>query len=141
MGTAISPTRTVFRNSRSQMPIRTIEVTVMRGMIRNIAVMGCLAAPLGLLGAGTEWSTQKELKVASRIKKEVAKDEALRPSSRNVDVTIRNGVVTLKGMVQTETESQEILGKAESEVIQETPSELINSAFFRFDNQLELGPQ
>ena len=113
----------------------------MRGMIRNIAVMGCLALPLGLLGAGTEWSTQKQLRVASRIKKEVAKDEALRPSSRNVDVTIRNGVVTLKGMVQSETESQEILGKAESEVIQKTPSDLVNSAFFRFDNQLEIAPQ
>jgi BON domain len=113
----------------------------MRGMIRNIAVMGCLALPLGLLGAGTEWNSKKELKVASRIKKEVAKDEALQPSSRNVDVTIRNGVVTLKGMVQSETERQEILGKAESEVIQETPSELINSAFFRFDNQLEVAPQ
>jgi len=108
-------------------------------MICNIAVMGCLALPL--LGAGTEWSTQKELKVASRIKKEVAKDEALQPASRNVDVTIRNGMVTLKGMVRSDTESQEILGKAESELIQKTPSELINSEFFRFDNQLEVGPQ
>jgi osmotically-inducible protein OsmY len=116
-------------------------VIVMRGMIRNIAVMGCLALPLGLLGAGTEWSTQKELKVAARIKKEVAKDEALQPSSRDIDVTIRNGVVTLKGMVRSETESQEILGKAESEVIQKTPPALINSAIFRFDNQLEVAPQ
>ena len=113
----------------------------MRGMIRNIVLMGSLALPLGLLGAGTEWSTQKEIKVAKKIKKKVAKDGALQPSSRNVDVTIRNGVVTLKGMVQSETESQEILGKAESEVIQATPSELINSAFFRFDNQLEVGPR
>jgi hypothetical protein len=113
----------------------------MRGMIRNIAVIGCLALPLGLLGAGTEWSTKKETKVAAKIKKEVAKDDALQPSSRNVDVTIRNGVVTLKGMVRSDTESQEILGKAESEVIQATPSELINSALFRFDNQLEVGPQ
>jgi len=47
----------------------------------------------------------------------------------------------LKGVVQSETESQEILGKAESEVIQATPSELINSAFFRFDNQLEVRPR
>jgi len=110
-------------------------------MIRNVAVIGCLALPFGLLGAGTEWSTQKELKVASRIRKEVAKDDALQPTSRNVDVTIRNGVVTLKGMVHSETESQEILGKAESEVIQKTPSELINAAFFKFDNQLEIAPQ
>jgi len=113
----------------------------MRGMVRNIAVMGCLALPFGLLGAGTEWSTHKELKVAAKIKKEVAKDEALQPSSRNIDVTIRNGTVTLKGMVRSETESQEILGKAESELIQATPSELINSALFKFDNQLEVAPQ
>ena len=113
----------------------------MRGIIRNIAVTGCLALPLSLLGAATEWSTQKEIKVAKKIKKEVAKDEALQPSSRNIDVTIRNGVVTLKGMVRSETESQEILGKAESEVIEETPSELINSALFRFNNQLEVATQ
>jgi len=113
----------------------------MRGMVRNIAVMGCLALPFGLLGAGTEWSTHKELKVAARIKKEVAKDEALQPSSRNVDVTIRNGTVTLKGMVRSETESQEIQAKAEFLVIEETPSELINSAIFKFDNQLEIAPQ
>lgn len=113
----------------------------MRGMIRNLAAIGCLALPLGLLGAGAEWSTQKEIRVAAKIKKEVAKDEALQPSSRNVGVTIRSGVVTLKGMVRSDQESQEILGKAESEVIQATPSELINSAFFKFDNQLEVGPQ
>lgn len=113
----------------------------MRGMTRNIAVMGCLALPFGLLGAGTEWNSQKELEVAAKIKKEVAKDEALQPASRNIDVTIRNGVVTLKGRVRTETESQEILGKAESEVIQQTPSDLINSALFKFDNKLEVARQ
>jgi Flp pilus assembly secretin CpaC len=113
----------------------------MRGMIRNIAVMGCLTLPLGLLGAGVEWSTQKEIKVAAKIKKEVAKDEALQPSSRNIDVTIRNGVVTLKGMVRSDTESQEIEGKAESLVIQDMPSDLINSSAFKFDNQLAVGPQ
>ena len=112
----------------------------MRGMTRNIAVMGCLALPFGLSGAGTEWSAKTELKVVSKIKREVAKDEALAPASRNIDVTIRNGVVTLKGMVRSETESQEILGKAESEVIQKTPSELINSALFKFDNQLQVAP-
>ena len=113
----------------------------MRGLIRNISVMGCLVLPFGLLGAGTEWNSKKELQVAAKIKKEVAKDEALQPTSRNVDVTIRNGVVTLKGRVRSETESQEILGKAESEVTKETPSELINAALFKFDNQLEVAPQ
>jgi hypothetical protein len=116
-------------------------VIAMRGMIRNITALGCFALPFGLLGAGAEWSTQKELKVAARIKKVVAKDDCLQPSSRNVDVTIRNGVVTLKGMVRSDTESQEILGKAESEVTQNMPSEDINSAAFKFDNQLEVAPQ
>jgi hypothetical protein len=45
-------------------------------------------------------------------------------------------VVTLKGMVQSDEESQAILGDAESVVISVTPERLINSLEFTFDNQL-----
>ena len=80
--------------------------------------------------------TKADQRLAAKIKKEVAKDDSLPPSSRNVEVTVRNRVVTLKGMVQSDEESQAVLGDAESVVINVTPDRLIYSLEFRFENQL-----
>jgi hypothetical protein len=110
----------------------------MRGIVRNITVIGCLALPFGLLGADdtTHTGAKADRRLAAKIKQEVAKDDSLLLSSRKVEVTVQNRVVTLKGMVQSDEESQAILGDAESVVISVTPERLINSLEFTFDNQL-----
>jgi BON domain len=98
-------------------------------MLKNIltsVIIGCVVLPLGLFGASespAERSAKAEQELAAKIRKSVAKDASLPPASRNVDVTIENGVVTLKGTVQSDAESQAIQGKAESVVIQETHHE------------------
>jgi hypothetical protein len=109
--------------------------------IRNIAIVGCLAMPFALASrSSTKGDSAKEVKatreLARKIQKAVAKDQGLQPSSRNIDVTIQNSIVTLKGTVQSDEESQAILGKAESLVNQNTPDELINAPEMTFDNEL-----
>jgi hypothetical protein len=110
----------------------------MRGFVCIITVIGSLALPFGLLGADrtSQDATKADRRLAAKIKKEVAKDDSLPPSSRNVEVTVQNRIVTLKGTVQSDEESQAILGDAESVAINVTPDRLINSIEFRFDNQL-----
>jgi hypothetical protein len=51
-------------------------------------------------------------------------------------VTIRNGIVTLKGVVQSDEESQAIQADAEAIVINDMPVELINSREAEVENQL-----
>ena len=122
----------------------------MRKTIRNVTVIGCLTLPLGLFGSADKASeargdTSKETKahrdLAAKIKKEVAKDDALQPSSREISVTVSNDMVTLQGTVQSDTESQEIQAKAESMVIQDTQWERVNSGGVEVDNRLVVAPQ
>jgi hypothetical protein len=94
--------------------------------IRTSVVIGCVVLPLGLFASSespAERSAKAEQDLAAKIRKSVAKDESLPPAARNVDVTVQNGVVTLKGTVQSDEQSQAIQGKAESVVIQETHHE------------------
>jgi len=102
------------------------EVNLMLKNCRTSVIIGCVVVPLGLFGSSqspAERSAKAEQELAAKIRKSVAKDASLPPASRNVDVTIENGVVTLKGTVQSDAESQAIQGKAESVVIQETHHE------------------
>jgi hypothetical protein len=112
----------------------------MSNNIRKIAVIACLALPFGLLGSSTH-DTSLSPNLAKKIKKAVAKDQGLQPASRNVEVTVEKNVVTLKGTVQSEVDSQAVLGTAEDLVIQDTPSQLINSGEFQIENQLVVAPQ
>jgi hypothetical protein len=112
-------------------------------MLKNIqtaVIIGCVGWPLALLGSSesyAERSAQAEQELAAKIRKSVAKDASLPPASRNVDVTVQNGLVTLKGTVQSDAESQAIQGKAESMVIQETHHEkAADSPRVRVANQL-----
>jgi hypothetical protein len=94
--------------------------------IRTCVIICCVALPLRLFGSSessAERSAQAEQELAAKIRKSVAKDASLPPASRNVDVTVQNGLVTLKGTVQSDAERQAIQGKAESVVIQETHHE------------------
>ncbi len=94
--------------------------------------------PFGLFAADevAPKGIKSERHLAERIQKEIARDDSLRPESRKVQATVQNGVITLRGAVQSDEESQAVLGDAESVLIHETPSRLINSRKFRFDNQL-----
>jgi osmotically-inducible protein OsmY len=123
----------------------------MRKTIRNVTIIGCLTLlPVGLFGSADQASagrgdTSKETKahrdLAAKIKKEVAKDDALQPSSREINVTVVNDVVTLQGTVQSDTESQEIQAKAESLAIQDTQWDRVNSKEVEIANELVVAPQ
>ena len=117
----------------------------MRKIVRTIAIISCFTLPLGLFGSsdntGSETSAKADRKLAEDIQESVAKDDSLHPSSRKIEVTVRNGVFVLNGIVQSDAESQEIQGRAESEVIQHTPDELIATVNRKIDNELVVAPQ
>ena len=124
----------------------------MRASTRKIiVVVGCLALPLGLLrsseraGEAQDKTAQKKMtaqdKLAAKIQKAVSHDESLQPSSRDIEVTDQNDVITLKGTVQSDVDSQVIRGKAESLAIQEMPEDRINSGEFKIANELVVTPQ
>jgi len=109
-----------------------------------IAIIG-LTLPFGLFGASenknAERTEKTDQELASKIQKAVSKDSSLSPSSREVQVTVQNGMVTLVGTVQSEAERQAIQGKAESLATQQTPDELIaNSSGVKVDNKLVVAP-
>lgn len=107
--------------------------------IRIIVIVGT-ALPLGLFGASekdsAERSAKDDLKLAKKIEEAVSKDRTLTPSSRNVEVTIQNGVVKLSGVVQSDAERESIQAKAESEVVQKTPDAVVAESKVKIDNQL-----
>ena len=118
----------------------------MRKLICSFTILSALALPFGVFGASGDKNGERDPKadreLAAKIRKAVASDEALQPSSRNIDVTIEKGVLTLKGTVQSDEESQAILGKAESLVIQDTPDDRVASSTpVEIDNELAVAPQ
>jgi len=117
----------------------------MRKLVQAVAIIGCLTLPLGVFGSSGNTdsgrSVKADRKIAEDIQESVAKDDSLHPSSRKIEVTVRDGVFILNGIVQSDAESQEIQGKAESEVIQHTPDELIATADIKIDNELVVAPQ
>jgi hypothetical protein len=114
----------------------------MRKAIRNMAIAGCLVLSTALLGASRPPKSkvaQRVMKVARAIQEAVAKDRSLSTAGRNIEVTVEQGVIILKGMVLSDEESQAIQGKAESLVIQATPDWLLqNSRLVEIDNDLEV---
>jgi|KBSMisStaDraftv2_1062788.scaffolds.fasta_scaffold452216_2 osmotically-inducible protein OsmY len=115
----------------------------MRKWIRDLTIVGCLALPMALLGAkrpsraAGSRDAQRVAKVAREIQEAVAKDESLSSAGRNVKVMVERGVIILEGMVMSDAESQAILGKAESFVIQTTPDRQIDrSLLVEIENDL-----
>jgi len=106
--------------------------------IRGIAILGLLALPPVLLASAdpnetrenksSEKQAEADQKLAKRIQKSIAKDNSLQTTSRNVDVSVQNGKVTLKGVVQSDEERQAIQGKAESLMIDKTPDKLVSTS-------------
>ena len=111
--------------------------------IRTIVIVAT-ALPLGLFGASekdsAERSAKDDLKLAKKIEEAVSKDRTLTPSSRNVEVTIQNGVVKLSGVVQSNAERESIQAKAESEVVQKTPDAIVAESKVKIDNELAIAP-
>ncbi|HEV8414090.1 MAG TPA: BON domain-containing protein [Bryobacteraceae bacterium] len=111
--------------------------------IRTIVIVST-ALPLGLFGASekdsAERSAKDDLKLAKKIEEAVSKDRTLTPSSRNVEVTIQNGVVKLSGVVQSAAERESIQAKAESEVVQKTPDAQVAESKVKIDNELAVAP-
>ncbi len=105
--------------------------------IRGIAIIGLLALPPVFASAdpnearenkASEKQAEADQKLAKRIQKSVAKDDSLQPTSRNIEVSVQNGKVTLKGVVQSDEERQAIQGKAESLMIDKTPDNLVSTS-------------
>jgi hypothetical protein len=111
--------------------------------IRTIVIVAT-ALPLGLFGASekdsAERSAKDDLKLAKKIEEAVSKDRTLTLSSRNVEVTIQNGVVKLSGVVQSNAERESIQAKAESEVVQKTPDAVVAESKVKIDNELAIAP-
>ena len=97
----------------------------MRKTIHGFAILGFLTLPLALSahrhsGSDTEIQTKKaDQQLAEKIQEAVEKDRFL--STHNVSVSVQTGVVTLKGTVLSDEESQEIEGIAEDLAIQTLP--------------------
>ena len=73
-----------------------------------------------------------------RFKRDIAKDDSLKAYAGAVNVIVQNGQVTLKGAVRSDEQSQDIQAKAESEAIQVTPIDRINTVVVR--NELTVSP-
>jgi len=97
----------------------------------------CLALPVMAFAASNGDNTPDQ-KVVAKIQKALAKDDSLKAYASAVSVSLERGVVTLKGTVQSDEQSQDIEAKAESEVIQRTPIDRIHEVVV--SNQLTVSP-
>jgi len=100
--------------------------------LSRIMFIGCFALPLASFGAAdrpsngdTKDTVKADQELAKKIQKKMAKDDSLSADAPNVNVSVQNSAVTLTGTVRSDAVSQSIQGKAESLLIQETPSERI----------------
>ncbi|MBZ5677899.1 MAG: BON domain-containing protein [Acidobacteriia bacterium] len=109
--------------------------------IRTITIIGCLMLPLASFGAGEpkgDRGAKFDRELAAKIHKSLAKDDSLKAYAAAVKVNVENGQVTLKGAVQSDEQSQDIQAKAESETIQVTPIDQIDTVVVH--NELTVSP-
>jgi len=52
--------------------------------------------------------TKKDIKITAKIRKAVVRDKSLSVNAQNVKIITRNGVVTLRGPVESEAESMKL---------------------------------
>ena len=71
--------------------------------------------------------TKKDIKITAHIRKAVVKNKSLSANAQNVKIITRNGVVTLRGPVESKKESKKI-----KKIAKHTPGVL------KVDNQLEI---
>ena len=70
--------------------------------------------------------TKKDIKITAKIRKAVVRDKSLSVNAKNVKIITRNGVVTLRGPVESEAESMKL---------QDIAKKMLGVV--RVDNQLE----
>jgi hypothetical protein len=109
--------------------------------LRTMAIVGSLTLPLVLLGAekpNDDRGAKFDRELAAKIQKSLAKDDSLKAYASAVNVDVRGGQVTLTGMVRSDEQSQEIQAKAESETMQRTPVDQIDTVVVH--NELTVSP-
>jgi len=100
--------------------------------IRMMTIVSGLLLPLVSFAAEEQSKEVKfDQKLVAKIQKSIGKDDSLKAYAGAVNVSVENGVVTLKGAVQTDEQRSDIQAKAESEVIQVTPIARINTVVVR----------
>jgi hyperosmotically inducible periplasmic protein len=62
--------------------------------------------------ADTQKNTSSDMDTSRRIRKSIIEDKSLSTNAHNVKIITRNGMVTLKGPVDSDTEKAAIEGKA-----------------------------
>jgi hyperosmotically inducible periplasmic protein len=102
----------------------------MIGNPRRIALYSCFILPLALFAspqapdntkankdnlptADQQKETKADRELAAKIRKSVMADKSLSTYAHNVKIIVQNGVVTLKGPVKSDQESQAIQAKAQ----------------------------
>ena len=107
--------------------------------IRRMTIMSGLLLPLASFGAEDQPKDDRsDQDLAARIEKSIGKDDSLKAYSSAVDVIVQNGQVTLKGAVRSDEQRSDIQAKAESEAIQVTPVDRINTVVVH--NELTVSP-
>ena len=71
--------------------------------------------------------TESDIKITADIRQAIIKDKSLSVNAQNVKIITRNGVVTLRGPVETKKESKKL-----KKIAKHTPGVL------KVDNQLEI---
>ena len=71
--------------------------------------------------------TESDIKITADIRKAIIKNKSLSVDAQNVKIITRNGVVTLRGPVETKKESKKL-----KKIAKHTPGVL------KVDNQLEI---
>ena len=97
--------------------------------IRTIMIIGCLAFPVASFGAFRfKKNAQSDPELTVRIQKAIAKDYSVQSDAGTVNVSVQNGVVTLKGTVRSDERRVDIQGLAEVVLIRNVPDDQIHTA-------------
>jgi osmotically-inducible protein OsmY len=110
----------------------------MRKTARTFMIIGSLALSLVMSAATEVGGVEADNKLAATIKEAVRKDTSLSVGSRNISVAVQNSAVTLQGSVKSDAETQFIIGKAESLILQQKGHDFNKPPQIR--NQLKLIP-
>jgi len=102
-----------------------------------LKTMVCLLLPLASFGA-SKGDARSDSDLAAKIQKGIAKDDSLKAYASAVNVTVQNGLVTLKGAVRSDEQRADIQAKAESFAIQAAPIDRIHTVVVH--NELTVSP-
>jgi len=96
--------------------------------LRTITIMSSLMLPLALYGSSAEGDAKSDQKMTAKIQKAIAKDYSLKSDAGTINVTVQNGVVTLKGVVRSDERRVDTEGVAEMVLLRKVPDDQIHTA-------------